>query len=49
VISRLRKTLTAAFGRGDTERPPEREDNEVDRRLEAARRRLKNAIPPRED
>jgi hypothetical protein len=49
VIGRLRKALTAALGRADADTTPEHDPSEADRRLEAARRRLKKTIPPRED
>jgi hypothetical protein len=53
VIGRLRKALSAALGRGSasgTESDAHAgADTDAGRRIEAARRRLKRAIPPRED
>ena len=51
MIGRLRRALSAAFGREEPETAPREDEHETDagRRIEAARRRLKKAIPPRED
>jgi hypothetical protein len=51
VIGRLRRALSSAFGRSEAGRPAQRRqgDTEAGRRIEAARERLKQAIPPRED
>jgi hypothetical protein len=52
IAARLRRALTRALGRGASiEVPPARQqlDEETDRRIDAARRRLRETIPPRED
>ena len=51
MIGRLRKALSSAFGRPGTVfgAPPVQHETDAGRRIEAARRRLKEAIPPRED
>ena len=51
MIGRLRRALSAAFGREESEKAPRQDEHETDagRRIDAARRRLKKAIPPRED
>ncbi len=51
MIGRLRKALSVAFGRDGAEKSPPQDEHETDagRRIDAARRRLKKTIPPRED
>jgi len=51
VIGRLRKALASAFGLAETQHSAERqsEQTEAGRRIEAARKRLRETIPPRED
>jgi hypothetical protein len=50
VIGRIRKALSSAFGRGAEGKAPRDEgDTDAGRRIEAAKRRLKKAIPPPED
>jgi hypothetical protein len=52
LFERVKRLLSAALGArpapADHDEPPS-EESESDRRIEAARQRLKETIPPRED